>query len=194
MAVDGKSLIAIGVGAFFIYGGIKGFSPLKAAQNLITGKNPNTGQVSGSLTAAGASGAAIGAAIASTPPGPGESAWFTTLCLSIGAPPTSANLSSFHNWRVQESPWNASPPDGAQYTHNPLNTTLVTPSSIGTVNSVGVQIYGSASGGISATAQTLLNGYPSIISALRRGVGLATGDSGVAQELSKWSGGGYSSV
>jgi hypothetical protein len=129
-----------------------------------------------------------------TPPGPGETAWFTSLLVAMGAPPTTADLNSLHNWRVLECPWNAQPPDGAQYTHNPLNTTLGTSGVVGTVNSVGVKIYGSAVQGIAATAATLLGGYPAIVSALRRGVGLNTGDPAVSAELSKWSGGGYSAV
>lgn len=194
MPVDGKALFAIGIGGFFVYGGIKGYSPLKAAQNLITGKNPNTGQSAGLLTAGGSGGSGGSSVNASAPSGPGEDAYFTTLLLTLGAPPTKRNLTSLHNWRVHESPWNNSPPDGAQYTHNPLNTTLVTPSSIGAVNSIGVQIYGSAAGGISATAQTLLGGYPAIVADLRKGVGLANGDPNVASELMKWSNNGYSSV
>lgn len=41
---DGFGVAAVGVGALFLYGGIKGQSILKAFQNVVTGKAPNTGQ------------------------------------------------------------------------------------------------------------------------------------------------------
>lgn len=48
--LDGPGIAAIGVGAVFLWGGIKGYSPLRAFQNLITGQNPNTGQSTAPLT------------------------------------------------------------------------------------------------------------------------------------------------
>lgn len=42
--IDGFGVAAIGAGAIFVYGGIKGYSPLKALTNVIKGTNPNTGQ------------------------------------------------------------------------------------------------------------------------------------------------------
>lgn len=48
--VDGPGLAAVTVGIIFIYGGIKGYSPLKAFQNIILGKNPNENQTSSALT------------------------------------------------------------------------------------------------------------------------------------------------
>jgi resuscitation-promoting factor RpfB len=42
--MDGPGIAAIGVGTIFLYGSIKGYSPVKAFQNIITGKNPNEGQ------------------------------------------------------------------------------------------------------------------------------------------------------
>ena len=44
MAVKLAPLAVIGVGALFVYSGAKGFSILKAAQNVIRGTGPNTGQ------------------------------------------------------------------------------------------------------------------------------------------------------
>lgn len=49
--LDGPGIAAIGIGAVFLWGGIKGYSPLKAFQNLVTGTNPNTGQSTSALTA-----------------------------------------------------------------------------------------------------------------------------------------------
>lgn len=42
--IDGFGVAAIGFGAVFVYGGIKGYSPLKALTNVIKGANPNAGQ------------------------------------------------------------------------------------------------------------------------------------------------------
>lgn len=42
--MDGIGIAATAIGAIFIYGGIKGYSPLKAFGNLLTGQNPNQGQ------------------------------------------------------------------------------------------------------------------------------------------------------
>lgn len=42
--MDMFGLSAVSIGAIFIYGGIKGYSPLKAIENVITGKNPNESQ------------------------------------------------------------------------------------------------------------------------------------------------------
>lgn len=42
--IDGPAVAAIGAGALFLYGGIKGQSILKAIQNVVTGQNPTSGQ------------------------------------------------------------------------------------------------------------------------------------------------------
>lgn len=49
--VDGPGIAAIGVGIVFLYGGVKGYSPIKAFQNMVQGHNPNEGQSSAALTA-----------------------------------------------------------------------------------------------------------------------------------------------
>jgi cell wall-associated NlpC family hydrolase len=61
MAIKLGPLVAIGTGALFVYSGIKGFSILKAAQNVIRGTGPNVGQSTSLLAmpgtqAAGSSG------------------------------------------------------------------------------------------------------------------------------------------
>jgi hypothetical protein len=48
---SGPAIAAIGIGVVFVWGGIKGYSPLKAFQNLMTGQNPNTGQSTSLLAA-----------------------------------------------------------------------------------------------------------------------------------------------
>src|SRR3974390_3523685 len=47
--IDGPGLAAVSVGIVFIYGGVKGYSPIKAFENIITGKNPNENKASTSL-------------------------------------------------------------------------------------------------------------------------------------------------
>lgn len=203
MPVKPSYLILAGAGAIVAYSGLAGKGIGGAVRSVLGGQSPSTAAVATDAlitsspdanTGAGTGAGESDAGPLTTPTGPGETAWFTALLVRLAAPPTAADLTSLHNWRTRESSWNATPPDGATYTHNPLNTTLRTSASIGSINSVGVQRYATAVGGINATASTLTGGYPSIVSALRRGVGLATGDAGVASELSKWSGGGYSSV
>jgi hypothetical protein len=54
--------------------------------------------------------------------------------------------------------------------NNPLNTTLKTSNSTGSMNSVGVQRYASWDAGLDATIQTINNGrYANILSALQAG-------------------------
>lgn len=57
--LDGPGVAAIGIGAIFLWGGIKGYSPLKAFQSVLTGQNPNTGQSTALLTANTASAANV---------------------------------------------------------------------------------------------------------------------------------------
>lgn len=109
---------------------------------------------------------------------------------AAGAPPTPANIRSLVAWRTHESPWNSSPPDGANYTHNPLNTTY-SKGSTGVVNGVGVRIYPNWVVGIRATVATW-QGYPAILAALKSGKGVCGG--GFGSEFMQWSGNGYSSV
>ncbi len=47
--LDGPGLSALAIGGIFIWGGIKGYSPLKALENVVKGHNPNEGQTSTSL-------------------------------------------------------------------------------------------------------------------------------------------------
>jgi resuscitation-promoting factor RpfB len=47
--IDGPGLAAVAVGVVFLYGGVKGYSPVKAFQNIIKGKNPNENQAYASL-------------------------------------------------------------------------------------------------------------------------------------------------
>lgn len=201
MPLKPSYLLLVGGGAIVAYSGLKGKGVSSALRSVISGQNPKFALSANNIAGTPASGGGGGggfthgrAPLVKGPRGPGETAWFTAMLTALGAPATKANLASLHNWRLQESPWDTSAPDGALYAHNPLNTTLATSGSVGQVNSVGVQMYANAAAGIAATVQTLLGGYPHIVADLRKGIGLSTGDPGVAGELSTWSGGGYSSV
>jgi hypothetical protein len=56
---NGWAAGSIGVGVLFVYSGVKGYSVLRAARNLITGKSANTGQTANLLTTGATSASAI---------------------------------------------------------------------------------------------------------------------------------------
>ena len=62
MPVNGKSLAAIGAGSVLLYSGAKGYSILKATQNIVQGKSPNAGQTTSLLNTPTGSGGNSGAA------------------------------------------------------------------------------------------------------------------------------------
>lgn len=111
--------------------------------------------------------------------------WATAILQAIKAPTTNANVNTLIGWFHNEG-------GGGQ--NNPMNTTLDTSGATGSINSDGVKDYATPADGVSATAQTLLGGYPAIVSQLRGGSGLSNTSGAVASELSTWSGGGYSSI
>jgi hypothetical protein len=192
--ISGIALGALGAGSVFLYAGIKGKSILAAFQLIVQGKDPRTAKganpITGTPATAGAGGTVNTTPIAE-PTSASEKAWIAALLLSIAAPPTTANVNSIAGWIQHESSWNASPPDGAEYTHNPLNTTEPGFGATTSVNSVGVKIYPTAAQGLAATVAALENGdYSDILTALRSGKGLTGSYTG----LSTWSGGGYSSI
>lgn len=61
--VDGPGIAAVTVGIVFVYGGVKGYSPMVAFGNLIKGKNPNEGQNALPLTASDPTKANSGAGV-----------------------------------------------------------------------------------------------------------------------------------
>jgi hypothetical protein len=117
--------------------------------------------------------------------------WAVAMLQAGGYPQTQSNVNFLEAWASQEGGmWQNS----AAY--NPLNTTLQTSGSTGSVNSVGVQSYSSWNSGLAATLQTL-NGssYNSITSALAQGNATEQEESGnLSGALSTWSGGGYGSL
>lgn len=198
MAVNGVALGALGVGVILLWSGVQNKGITQTTQDLISGKKPAPGpkpslpQDVASNTTAPAGSVPGGEPNVKSPAGPGETAWIVSFLASIGAPPTPGNVQSVTAWIAHEAPWNAQPPDGAQYTHNPLNTTEPGFGAVGDVNSVGVKIYPNAAAGLAATQAVITNGrYGDILMYLRSGRGLC----GLQLPgLSTWSGGGYSSV
>lgn len=189
--IDGLALGTVAAGSLLVYAGLKGISVPSAIQAMISGHSPSTAAPANQInTAPAAAGSNYVASVTGTPSS--QSGWAKQILGLLGVPTTNANVMSLVAWANRESPWNSSPPDGAEYTHNPLNTTLTSSGVIGSVNSVGVKVYDNWTDGNSATVQTL-SGYPNILSALSSGKGLC-GNPSVASELSTWSGGGYSSV
>lgn len=115
--------------------------------------------------------------------GPAATLWATAILEALKAPANNANVNSLIGWFHNE---------GGGGENNPMNTTLG--SNYPSINSVGVRSYPDPNVGVSYTAQTLLGGYPAIVQQLQAGQGLGDTSGGVASELSKWSGGGYSSI
>lgn len=186
MPSRGVAFGAIAAGAVLAYAGAKGYSVTATLQRIVTGKTPvGQAQTAAIGTPAGGSSSSGGGGSAAAPAGPGEKAWIVAFLTTLGAPPTSANISSMTSWiHREQTGW----PAAAKY--NPMNTTLREPGSTD-FNSVHVQNYTSVAQGIKANADTITGGYPGILSALRSGKGLC---GAAPAEFSRWSGGGYSSV
>lgn len=195
--VDGISAGMIAAGGLLAYTGVKGISIPGAITNLIQGQSPaaaaRAAQISGTPQASMPPGSVPGGEPGITPPSTtSETDWIQSFLASVGAPATQANINSVSSWIAHEAPWNSSPPDGALYTNNPLNTTEPGFGATGSVNSVGVKIYPTVADGLAATQAVITNGrYEDILMVLRGGGGLC---GHTLSGLSVWSGGGYSSV
>ncbi|HEX3642385.1 MAG TPA: hypothetical protein VHV10_13930 [Ktedonobacteraceae bacterium] len=191
MPINGKAVAAISVGGLFVYAGLRGYSILKAVQNVIQGKSPQDGQTSSILSNEPSSSGNSGGTGSTATPTTSEKTWWSQMLEQMRAPATGANITSLTSWRQKECSWNSSPPDGALYTNNPLNTTENASGAV-SINSVGVKKYPNQTVGMQATINVLHNGlYPEIVAALMSGKGLC----GVApDEFLKWSGNGYSRI
>lgn len=115
--------------------------------------------------------------------------WATAQLEYMGMPVTASNIQFLVSWAAMEGGnW-----ENTAY-YNPLNTTLNMPGD-SSMNSVGVKAYTSWQQGVQATADTIQGGYPEIVAALQSGNAWQADQSGaLAGDLSKWSGGGYSSI
>jgi hypothetical protein len=193
--IDGIALAAISGGALFVFAGIKDKSVLSIFSGLIQGHSPATAASAGAglggttatgTAATGGSAASSGPSAGSAPASGSETSFYTALLKDLGAPVTPANLMSMYAWGRHEEPC-FPPQDCGGNAWNPLN--------IKNFISGGFEQYSSAAEGAAHTAGFMLaNNYPSIVAALRSGNGLCGSDPAIAAELSRWSGGGYSSV
>lgn len=88
--------------------------------------------------------------------------WEAAVLAAAKLPNTLANRTFLAVWHTYE---------GSNAKNNPLNTTLKTSGSLGSINSAGVQSYSSAQAGAQATASTLLNNsaYSGIVAGLKSG-------------------------
>jgi hypothetical protein len=116
-----------------------------------------------------------------------ETQFATDLLYRINAPITDSNIAAMTTWMKFEGGGGGKSTglgiNSAMY--NPLNTTLRTSGSTGSMNSVGVQKYASYDAGLSATVQTLkLGHYTSILAALKQGT--STSDVLSAVNASPW--------
>jgi len=124
MAIKLVPLAAIAAGALFVYSGVRGFSVLKAAQNIIKGTPPQTAQVASTLTLPGGATVIGGSPIAGGIPGIAQK-YVGKLRYVFGGPPPmgTVDCSSFASKVLAEA--GVKNPGGAAYdprTHGP--TTL----------------------------------------------------------------------
>lgn len=63
---SGVGLASLAIGSVLIYGGIKGYSLLKALQNVVSGQSPNTGQSVQLLTVPGTTGGTNSGGVSAT--------------------------------------------------------------------------------------------------------------------------------
>lgn len=190
--VKGLPVAYATMGGLLLWSGVKGSSLTDTVKSVLGGNAPSNGQTIGtpSLGVTNGTGSTPGTAgTSSTPASGSEADWITAVLSGVGAPSTGANIDSLTDWISHESVFPGGPGKGGQW--NPLNTTQTEPGST-QYNSVGVQNYSDEQQGIQATIATLTNGnYSDILAMLRAGKGLK---SGASAGLSKWSGGGYTSV
>lgn len=157
-------------------------------------RRASTGQKAAAAVAAAL---ALGAAVPAAhhgrngPVPTSEAAWARDVLRAGGWPRTRAGVSSLETWASRESPWSATPPDGALYTHNPLNVTYGPGATSSVPGTPGVSILPDWGTGIADTAGRIADGtYPGLAAALASGTGLC----GFRQDFATWSGGGYSSI
>lgn len=109
--------------------------------------------------------------------------WAVAICRALNAPVTLNNCYSLAGWFRREG-------GGGQ--NNPMNTTLG--SQYPAINSDGVRNFPTPEIGVAETVATLQDGYSNVVASFRAGTGLGAPNSATAQELAKWSGGGYTSI
>jgi len=88
MKMSGIGLASTAGGILFIYGGIKGYSPLKAVQNIIQGKSGSLGQNESSLIGTG------GTNSSGTSPNVSYGGSVAKLWVSLGGDPSKASVAA----------------------------------------------------------------------------------------------------
>lgn len=192
--ISGVGIAAVFAGGILLWSGLKGYSVSGVFRKVIAGERPTSltpttpvgiGGLFGVFNplSSGSSSSQKTTTGTATVIGSGQGkAWARSFLATIGAPQTAANIQSVMAWINREG-------GGGQ--NNPLNTTYPLPGATD-FNSVHVKNYSTVAIGILANARTIMGGgYGDILSALRSGNGLC-GQS--FSGLSRWSGGGYSSV
>ena len=128
-----------------------------------------------------------------TPKGDNQLAWSEAILTALGAPITDANVTSLGYWMQNEA---GSPPSGIVGANNPINVSQTgydgTP-----IKSEGccysLMSYPTVQDGVEATVAYLeRSSYTLIVADLKAGSGLSSGS--LAQELSTYSGNGYTTI
>ncbi|HXT94438.1 MAG TPA: hypothetical protein VN714_34830 [Trebonia sp.] len=129
-----------------------------------------------------------------TPRGENQKAWSEAILTALGAPLTSANIVSIGYWMQNEA---GSPPYGIVGANNPINVSQPCCGGV-PIQDDGdgvtfLQSYPTVADGVEAIAQYLNRGnYTQILADLKAGAGLS--DPNLADEISLYSGGGYSTI
>lgn len=130
-----------------------------------------------------------------TPTGQNQLAWSEAILRALGAPLTSANILSIGYWMQNEA---GSPPSGIVGANNPINVSYAGYGGV-PIQDDGdgvtfLRSYPTVTDGVQATAAYLNNGsFDGIVAALKQGSGLMN-NSGLASEISEYSGDGYSTI
>lgn len=90
----GIGLASLSIGAIFIYGGIKGYSPLKAVQNIILGRSGSFGQNTAALTDPGGSNSSTSTGGTVPNKGSYSSADIEKLWIQMGGNPAKASIAA----------------------------------------------------------------------------------------------------
>lgn len=207
MPLKASYLLMIGGGAVVAYSGLKGKGIGSAFRNVVAGQTPAKAAAANVImglpggSSSGISGTVgnffgVSGTTGDVQAGPGEQAFYTAFLEDLGAPVTNQNLQAMYRWSAKEEPnW---PPQasGISWTWNPLNILQSTSQGGNYSGQTGMSYasYPTPQAGAAATAAWLVsNGYAGIVSSLRTGQGIVDSTT-VAQELSAFSGGGYTSV
>lgn len=115
---DGKGVgfASLAIGSIFLYGGVKGYSILKATQNIVQGKSANVGQNESTLSDPTTTSFPGSSTTPATPAGHYDHTSLMTLWISVGGTQSSASNAACH--AMQESSGNpkamSGNPDGGQ--------------------------------------------------------------------------------